>query len=265
MNRKRQWKAAGRAMRLLALLCVLMAALGRMPVGMAQAAQAREGVYVYDEAELLSVPERNSLAERLEKRGREAGCGIYVLTSDGSGNGTSDKYLEDFYDAGFASGQINPDAVLIHIDMEERYVNVQAYGKAEEKIPDATGEKIIDAIFDDLHYGNYYDACMTYADKAAYYMNYVPIFLRAWVQLLIALVIGAVAVGIMVSNSGGKVTVGANTYLDQRYSGVKASRDDYIRTSVTKRKKPEPSSSGGGGGGHTSSGGHSHSSAGRHF
>lgn len=265
VNKKGQWKADSRAIRLFVLLCILLAVLGGMPFGAAQAAQAREGVYVYDEAELLSVSEKNSLAEHLEKRGKAAGCGIYVLTSDGSGNGTSDKYLEDFYDAGFESGEINPDAVLIHIDMEERYVNVQAYGKAYEKISDATGKKIIDAIIDDLHYGNYYDACITYADKAMYYMNYVPVYLRAWVQLLAALVIGAAAVGIMVSNSGGKVTVGANTYLDQRYSGVKASRDDYIRTSVTKRKKPESSGGGKSGGGHTSSGGHSHSSAGRHF
>lgn len=266
MNGKGRRAPARRRARLWTVLLILAAALLTLPEGLAQGASPRAGVYVYDEAGLFSSSERDSLAERLEKRGEEAGCGIYVLTSDDSGNGTSDRYLEDFYDAGYESGAINPDAVLIHIDMQEHYVNIQAYGEAEKKIPDAVGEKILDAIWDDLHYGNYYEACMTYADRAEYYMNYVPFYLRAWVQLAVSLVIGAVAVAVMAANSGGRETVGANTYLDQRCSGVKARRDDYIRTSVTKRKKPETSSGGrSGGGGHTSSGGHSHSSAGRHF
>ena len=97
-------------------------------------------------------------------------------------------------------------------------------------------------------------------------MNYVPIYLRAWVQLVVALVIGGIVVGGMAASNGGTMTVNANTYLDERYSGIRARRDDYIRTSVTKRRKPqETRSSGGGGGSHHSSGGHSHSSAGRHF
>ena len=41
-----------------------------------------------------------------------------------SDSGATDRYLEDFYDAGYESGEIEKDAVLMHIDMQERYVNI---------------------------------------------------------------------------------------------------------------------------------------------
>ena len=84
------------------LLCVMLALL--FVPGRAEASEAREGVYVYDGAELFSHTERQRLAEYLEKCGQKAGIGIYVLTSDNSESGASDRYLEDFYDSGYDSG-----------------------------------------------------------------------------------------------------------------------------------------------------------------
>lgn len=247
------------------LFCVLAAVLLAVPQ-IIKAVTPSDGVHVYDDADLFSQTERRKLEDYLEKMGKKAGAGIYILTSDDSGNGTSDKYSEDFYDTGYDENTIDKNAVILHIDMEERYVNIQAYGESQAKIPDNIGEKIIDAIFNDLRAGEYYDACITYADKVEYYINYVPFYLKAWFQLLAALVIGGISVSVMAAESGGKMTANAATYTDRAYTGIRARRDDYIRTSVTRRKKPESSSSGrSGGGGHTSSGGHSHSSAGRHF
>lgn len=91
-------------------------------------------------------------------------------------------------------------------------------------------------------------------------------------QLLAAVIIGVIVVAIMASRSGGSVTTNNRTYLNEGNSGITARRDDYIRTSVTKVKRPEPNtnhnsnsnrgfrSSGGGG---VSSGGRSHSGGGR--
>lgn len=262
-NRKK-WEKPGKKLSvLLALLFVLVCVLPGMAAWADGVIPARRGVYVYDDAELLTDAEETSLLERVKERGQEAGCGIYVVTTSEAGGRTGDRYLEDFYDLGYDTGQIDVDAVLLYVDMEERYANVQAYGKAQGKIPDRVCDKIFKAISDDLKAGNYYDAFCTFADQAEHYMNYVPIYLRAWAQLLAALAIGGIVVGCMAANSGGTMTVNADTYLDQRYSGIRARRDDYIRTTVTKRKKPKESS--GGGGGHTSSGGHSHSSGGGHF
>lgn len=224
------------------------------------------GVHVYDDAELFSQEETYSLEEYLKQTGEKAGVGIYVLTSDNSGNGTSDKYSEDFYDAGCDNKTIEIDAVILHIDMEERYVNIQAYGTAERKITDTIGDQILDYIVTDLTKGRYFRACKTFADKTEYYMNNVPFYLKAWFHLIIALIVGGISVSVMASASGGKMTANASTYMNRAYTGIRARRDEYVRTSVTRRRKPE--SNGGGssrGGGHVSSGGHSHSSAGRHF
>jgi uncharacterized protein len=94
------------------------------------------------------------------------------------------------------------------------------------------------------------------------------IFYNTFFQLAIAVIIGAVAVGIMAAGSGGRVTVSNRTYLDEEHSGIVATRDDYIRTTTTRVKKPTDNNNGGGrssGGGGISSGGHSHSGGGRSF
>ena len=248
---------------IIAFFCCLLLPLA--PDQQVFAARAREGVYVYDGADLFTDGQEDELQKYLQRMGEKAGVGIYVLTSDDSNNGTSDRYLEDFYDDGYDRDKIVKDAVLMHIDMQERYVNIQAYGRAEGKIPDRTADKIIDAFYNDMRRGDYYRASTVFADKVNYYMNYVPIYLRAWVHLLAAMAVGAVVVGVMVSHSGGTVTTNSGTYFDSRLSGVRASRDDYIRTTLTKRRKPQETSRSSGGGGHVSSGVHSHSSAGRHF
>lgn len=246
------------------LFLVLAAAVLAVPQ-VVRAVTPSAGVHVYDGADLFSQSEENRLEEYLEQMGEEAGAGIYVLTSDGSGNGTSDKYIEDFYDAGHNRGTIEEDAVILHIDIEERYVNIQAYGRAEKKITDSKSDQVLDYIFDDLRQGRYYEACRAYAKRVEHYMNDVPFYLAAWFHLAAALIAGAISVSVMAASSGGKMTANAATYTDRAHTGIRARRDEYIRTSVTRRKKPETNGGGRRGGGHVSSGGHSHSSAGRHF
>lgn len=82
------------------------------------------------------------------------------------------------------------------------------------------------------------------------------IFFKTWFQLLVSAVIAGIAVAIMKYNSGGKVTVSASTYMNGDTSGVIRKNDEYIRTTVTKQRKPSNNKSSGGG---TTSGGHSHS------
>lgn len=100
------------------------------------------------------------------------------------------------------------------------------------------------------------------------------IYLNFWVQLIIALVIGAGVVGIFAYRSGGRMTTSGNDYLDKSRIGLIGRSDTYIRSTVTRRRKPvetDTSSSGGSRGGFSSggfrggssSGGRSHSSGGR--
>lgn len=87
------------------------------------------------------------------------------------------------------------------------------------------------------------------------------IFNNIWVQLAISVVIGGGVVGLMLYNSGGRVTVNGRTYENSSVSGVRARRDQYLHTTTTKRKieRNNNSGSGGGGGGGRTPGGHSHS------
>jgi uncharacterized protein len=75
----------------------------------------------------------------------------------------------------------------------------------------------------------------------------------------------------MAFNSGGRMTAGSSNYMEQNNSGLIGRRDDYIRTQVTRVRKPQNNNSGGGGfnaggfRGGMSGGGRSHSSGGGKF
>jgi uncharacterized protein len=79
-----------------------------------------------------------------------------------------------------------------------------------------------------------------------------------WFQLAASLVLAAVVVGLMVYRSGGRVTVNRLTYENEGTSGVLEKQDQFLHTTVT-RRKIERNRGGRGSGGGVSGGGHSHS------
>lgn len=74
------------------------------------------------------------------------------------------------------------------------------------------------------------------------------IFFTWWFQLIAAIAVGGIAVSIMLYHAGGKVTVNGSTYMDQRTSDVIDQYDTYIRTTVTRERKPSDKDSGSDGG-----------------
>jgi uncharacterized protein len=262
--------------------------------------------HVYDEAKLLSSSEIDDLEEKCASYGADAGIEIMILTHNDSSAPYAEDYIEDFEDQ-LPVG----DRVYLLIDMYNRVVFMEGYGSAEVYIHSKRIDAIIDEISPDLSDKKYYDACVTYIERSAAYMkddselnydsnynagtpqssnpnapnydetypsgNYsgnnqaADILSNVWVQLLIAAVIGAIAVAIMAYNSGGRMTAGGNNYIDQNNSGLIGRRDDYIRTTVTRIRKPENNNRPGGGfnaggfRGGVSGGGRSHSSGGGRF
>lgn len=271
---------------------------------------APEDQKVYDYYGLFSDKEVEKLEGLSKKYGEEGKVDIVIITTDNVSGKSRQEYLEDFYDEyGFGyEGKFGTAALLIiNMDPEDRGVEIQGYGNAEHYINNDRIEYMLDDIGPMLSNGKYYKAMEEYMKQVAYYMNEEKgvntspvvgdkdsghyygeasydgpsnyygkeeknILNNPFVHLGIALVIGAVSVGIMAYHSSGRVTVTSSTYLDEQNSRVVASRDDYIRTTTTRVKKPSNnnnSSSGGGmrssGGGGVSSGGHSHSGGGRSF
>jgi uncharacterized protein len=262
--------------------------------------------HVYDDADLLSTSEIKNLEELCTEYGEASGIEIMILTHNDSTAVYAEDYIENFEDK-LPIG----DRVYILVDMYNRVVFMEGYGLAETYIHSKRINTIIEEITPSLSDGEYYDAFVTYIKKSATYMKddselnedhdysaqkpqsnnpnadyydetYPPnynsngnkadnIIRNVWFQLAISILIGIIAVSIMAYNSGGKMTTGGNTYMDPNHSGLIGRRDDYLRTQVTRVRKPQNNNNSGGGfnaggfRGGTSSGGRSHSSGGGKF
>lgn len=286
---------------LLLTLIVTAASAFLIPINVQAAPEDQK---VFDYYGLFSEDEITDLEDVCAQYGEDGKVDIVIVTDDLNGESTK-KYLEDFYDEhGFGYNQEFGDAAMILVNMYEadRNVTIQGYGKAEYYLNNDRIEYILDDVKEFLKNGEYYNAMEEFAKQSAYYMNESKgvntspatgetgsgnyygesgysgpsdyygkkednIFYNTFFQLGIAVIIGAVTVGIMAAGSGGKVTVSNRTYLDEGNSGVTASRDDYIRTTTTRVKKPDNNNNDGrsSGGGGISSGGHSHSGGSRGF
>jgi uncharacterized protein len=261
---------------------------------------------VYDNYGLFTTDEVDELESLLAKYGEEGKVDLVIITTDDLEGNTPLIYLENYYDNnGFGYDKEFGDAVLILINMEpdNRSVTIQGYKQAEYYVNNDRIEYMLDDITPLLSDGRYFDAMEEFAKQAAYYMkeelgvtvrpatgeqgsgygygessydgpsNYYgtsddPIYFNTYFQIIVALVIGAISVGVMAYNAGGRVTTNNRTYFDQNNSRIVASRDDYVRTTTTRVKKPSNNNTGGGrssGGGGISSGGHSHSGGSRGF
>ena len=237
---------------------------------------------IYDDAGLLSTSELSDLNSMCISYGDDAGIGIFILTHNDSSSVDGEIYIENFYDNTLYGNYT--DSVILLIDMSRRDVILEGYGTAETYIHSQRGDSIIQDMKPDLSNGEYAAAFKTFIKQSNSYMkdtsdpNYSrdyttatennayseqeSILMNIWLQLGVSLAIGAIVVGIMAYNAGGKMTVGGNTYMDQSHSGLIGRRDDYIRTTVTRVRKPQNNNNSGGGfHGGTSAGGHSHSTS----
>ncbi|HWT73386.1 MAG TPA: TPM domain-containing protein [Mobilitalea sp.] len=272
----------------LALLCLIMSVI-ILPARSVLASETSDTYqHIYDNAELLSTSKLTDMEEMCVSYGNEAGINIFILTHNDSSAVDGEKYIENFYDTSLY-GTYN-DSVILLIDMHNRQVVLEAYGNAENYIPSSRGDVIIKEITPYLTDTDYATAFELYIkDSAAYmketaipntsgnytkedqYGNYVntssgssepSILTNLWLQLGVAVAVGAITVAIMAYNSGGRMTVGGNTYMDQNHSGLIGRRDDYLRTTVTRVRKPQNNNNSGGGfSGGVSAGGNSHSTS----
>jgi|SRR5699024_2366173 len=230
---------------------------------------------VIDEAGLFTEKEISALEKQAEKYGEKRDLSYYIITIDDPGSGTVEDYTDNFYDEKIKTTDDEVDTIMLVIDMKNRKVDIGGFGRMVEYLNDQRVDMVHDAIGADLTDGNYVKAMETFLKTSYKYSGFKPQanpknpFYNTFVQLIIAIVIGAGIVWMMVSNAGGKVTTNRRTYEDSKRSKVIRKRDRYIRTSVTKRRKPKKSSSSGGrrggGGGRMTSGGSRRSGGSRGF
>jgi len=255
-----------------ALACLLPAALllALMLAFPAAAESVRAKKLVYDHADLLAEEEERALGSLAARLGAERETDFLIITLNGTGGPDIEAYVARFYDEE-APGYDRPhgNAAILAVDLAERDVFLAGFGKAETLLDSGRLDKIRGKITPLLSEGEFYEAFEKYLGLAHDYMGYRPgvnpdnILFKAWFQVAVSLVVAAVAVGVMAMNAGGRVTVNARTYLDERRSGVVGRSDVFTHKTVTKTKIEKPSSGGGsfGGGGGVTPGGRSFSSS----
>lgn len=241
-------KLRGKTAPILLLLAVLLIIC--VPL-QANAAKQR----VFDDAGVLNEKELNNLEKFAEKYSDKRQVDFFILTNKDTGVDAED-YMGDFYD------EHEPgSAVILTIDLTERDVVLSGFGKARYTLPDERLDSIRGKVTPALSSGEYEKAFKKYIKLSAKYMQYKeganpanPIY-NIWVQLGLALLIGTGIVSMMAKNRRVKSNVNAETYFNHKLSKVNAKRDKYIRTSVTKRRRPKSNSSGSGRSGGGRSGG----------
>lgn len=231
--------------------------------------------YIKDEADLLTSSEEADLDRLLRTYSEQYRIDIVVTTRNGLDGKSDKRYLEDYVDSVIDSGFYSENIVILQYDIDSRYCTIQAYGDCEFVIDDDNIEYILDVVCPQITEKQYFNAFEDFAKGVKHYYNnpkyeygQKPFYIETWFQILLSLCIGGIVVGSMAAQSKGRNTVNNHTYLDEQHSGLVAQRDVYLRTSVTKVRKPSNNNNGTGGGrssggGGFSSGGRSHSGGSR--
>ncbi|WNF35025.1 TPM domain-containing protein [Bacillaceae bacterium IKA-2] len=249
---------------------------------------------IYDYAELLTTEELKELESLSNQYSENRQVDIIILTTKDTAGLEVESYMQDFYDEmGLGYDKSHGNTVILTIDMEQREVYVAGFYKGEEYIDNNRADLIREKITSDLSGGYYFDAFRSYIELSNEYLGISPevnsgpepgvnpgessgissgvspglssektpdnILLKLWFQILVSILIAGVIVFIMIYRSGGRVTTSAGTYLDASNSKVTKRRDTYVRTTITKVKKPSNKNNSSGGGGGMTMGGHSHS------
>ncbi|AUZ37495.1 YgcG family protein [Bacillus sp. MBGLi79] len=235
---------------------VVLAVFIIMPLLGIEAARASESQqHVYDHAHLLSKTEIEKLESLSAELGAKRDTDFIIITTKGTNGEDIADYAGDFYDR-YGKGS----TAILTIDMADREVFISGYQKAEKYLDNSRLNSIRNTISSDLSNENYFKAFETYIQLSYKDMGIKPginpdnIFFTWWFQLIAAIAVGGIAVSIMLYQAGGKVTVNGNTYMDQRTSDVIDQYDTYIRTTVTRERKPSNDKDSGSDGGVTKGG-----------
>lgn len=254
------------------LVFFLMTLLLLIPWGIsAHAESSNQKQFIYDGAELLTKKEVAELEALTRERSKERNTAFIIITVKDTKGKTVVQYMEDFYDDE-APGYNKPhgNTAILILDMKKRDVYLAGFKKAEKYLDSDRLDQIRNQITPDLSDGAYFEAFSDFITTSHEYMGYEPgvnpenILFKLWFQLTVSIIAAGVIVGIMAYQSGGTVTVNAETYMNSKQSSVIEQHDNYVRQTVTKVKQSSDNSGSGGGGG-TTSGGHSYSGSGGKF
>ena len=294
--------------RSLSLLCcmLLLASLLLCGYGSYQSGDQR----VFDDADLLTESEEEQLQQQIEARIDKLSLDVIIVTTDDAAGKSAEAYADDYYDDnGFGYGDSYGPGILFLIDMDNRMIYLSTAGQAIGDFTDWEIERMLDEIYYWMAEGRWYEACQEFLDQVdeyavneeiaqnGYYDKDTDTFVEydyeelqaqrrqqaiarilspgaIFSRLMIAIVIGAVAVLIMCVRVNGNKIPGGQVYMKPGGEHIRQRYDHMTNTTVTKRHIPRNNNTGGtrsGGGSrgvsssHRSSSGRSHGGGGRRF
>lgn len=279
--------------RILALLMLaLTLCLGLMGNGaLAAVTQTR----IFDRAGLFTSAQKETIANAIADFQKATKMDFVVVTSnEAHGDASQQAIADSFYDKGGFGLDTEHSGMLYYIDMYERQEYISTTGAMIDYLTDERISQALDQGYPLLHSGLYADAVLAQIAKATQFvkagipegqyrydiltgqqltarhkaLTSTEALVGAGLCLLIGLIfVGGVSARYRLKGSTYRYDYAANAEMD-----MKESRDDFIRTTVTRtRKAPPPGKSGGFGGGgggsgvHIGGGGVSHGGGGRGF
>ena len=230
---------------------------------------------VFDYRGILTEEEQDSLRARIAKLEERKKCDIIILIPENvpidirNGTETSQKYIRQFYiDNGFAE-----DGTGFMIDLDNRVLWTVGHGKyADTKFVSFTEEVYRDTL-SAAKRGDFYAAASVYLDDFDAYQNLAKAMIPTPLSLLISA--AAAIIGMLIFNAkhnSSQPSRAATPPLKVGNYRVLNHRENYLGTTVSRRRIIRHNDSGGGGGfsggissGGFSSGGGSFSGGGGHF
>lgn len=250
---------------------------------------------VFDQAGLLEAGEISELESTISDMRQKWKLDFVVVTTDDAQGKTAQAYADDYYDDnGFGEGADKSGALFL-IDMDNREAYISTTGSAIQLYTDARIERMLDAVFEYLPDGDYYQSAAAFLQAADRYAGQgVPVAgdandpdyeggAPAGDQEPEGLTVSYILVAVFLSLlAGGAVFLvvffrynrkGKTVpYPFRQQSGMQMlrSEDVYLGTTTKQRHIDTSNHSGGHGGGggssvHTSSSGTSHGGGGRSF
>ena len=220
---------------------------------------------VYDEADLLTEDQEESLQEEAVELAEESEMDVVMVTTDDTGNLNTSQYNEEFYNS-HSFGYEGPggSGIQFLIDMEHRQYYLLTAGEGDTRYTDAEIEKIYDRIAPAMEEGDYADACSRFLEAAERYAGDGRTLSWGIVVLILAASAAFAAVTVAAVAWVNKKTVEGTwrrSYMGNRVH-MNRQQDRFTHTTVVRTPVPKPKSGSGGGHGGGGHGGGGHGGGG---
>lgn len=237
------------------------------------------GQRVFDEAGLFTDAETRKMENTIAELQETMKMDVVIVTTTDSGGKSSQRYADDFYEAGGFGTRKDYSGVLFLIDMDNRELSISTEGVMIRFLTDVRIERMLDHVYEKAGQEQYADAATVFLnDTFSYYRQGIPGGQYNYdtetgkisryrsitvIEVLMAIVVSLAAASLACLNVKREYAMKAqkrqagNYNMAYRANAMFAfhnQNDRMVNSFVSQRVRPRSTSSGGGGGGSSSSG-----------